>query len=90
MKRVAVTVKGFVQGVGYRRYAEKCAIELHLKGWVKNLENGDVYCVAEGSNSDLDQFLQKLHKGPAFARVADINVEWLTATSEFSDFTIRY
>ncbi|HMW37142.1 MAG TPA: acylphosphatase [bacterium] len=90
MNRAVITVSGIVQGVGYRRFVEKLAAECKLNGWVKNLENGDVYCVVEGHDTELNQFLQYLRKGPTFARVTNVNVEWVHATSEFTSFMIKY
>ncbi|WP_323807403.1 acylphosphatase [Acinetobacter piscicola] len=36
MKAVRLIIKGRVQGVGYRRWFEKEAIQLNLKGYVRN------------------------------------------------------
>ena len=44
--RLHLIVKGRVQGVFYRVYTRKKAIELNLTGWVKNTYNGDVEIIA--------------------------------------------
>ncbi len=42
MPRYNIIVSGRVQGVGFRYFVQTLAGRLNLKGWVKNLDNGDV------------------------------------------------
>ena len=62
-------VTGRVQGVGYRSFAQKTAVTLKLRGWVRNLPNGAVECLAAGSAEALSQFEERLRQGPTLARV---------------------
>ncbi|CUT02300.1 Acylphosphatase, partial [Candidatus Kryptonium thompsonii] len=43
-----IIVKGLVQGVGFRWFVQKHANHLGLKGWTRNLSNGDVEIEVEG------------------------------------------
>lgn len=90
MHRLTVRVKGRVQGVSFRYNSQSAAKTLDLVGWIRNEPDGSVYVVAEGSQENLDQFLNYLRRGPRGARVSDIDYSWSEATSEFSDFVIRW
>ncbi len=69
-----ITVKGRVQGVGYRYSARNQARFLGLKGKAKNLSDGSVYIEAEGTKSQLDEFVIWCKKGPGFGQVDFVNV----------------
>ncbi len=65
MLRYHMLVSGLVQGVGFRYFVWQNALRLHLTGWVKNLDSGDVELEAEGSADKLDAFIKQVEKGPA-------------------------
>ena len=67
-----VKVIGRVQGIGYRRWAERIASEMGLSGWVRNTSDGAVEIMVKGDQAVLNDFLQKCLKGPAFATVLGI------------------
>ena len=67
------TVAGRVQGVGFRRWAEKRAEELNLSGWVRNLSDGRVEIMAEGLETNELAFWQACQKGPLFGKVIEMN-----------------
>ncbi|MFZ5991975.1 MAG: acylphosphatase [Deinococcota bacterium] len=77
-----------MQGVGYRAYARKRAMELGLCGYAENLSDGRVEVVAEGSKENLEQFLEFLRKGPRLSRVTGLDVQWSEATG-LNGFSIR-
>lgn len=74
--RITVLVRGHVQGVGYRAFARRHALDLGLAGYVENLADGRVEIVAEGDKTHLDVLLVKLKMGPAHAEVEDVEVQW--------------
>jgi acylphosphatase len=76
MPRLVALVKGRVQGVGYRAFAQKKALELGLSGYAENLPDGRVEVVAEGPEEDLKAFLRHLKQGPRLARVDEVEVHW--------------
>jgi acylphosphatase len=82
-------VKGRVQGVGFRYFALEAANTRGVKGWVRNLPDGDVECVVEGSRPDVDDFLQALRQGPSMGRVDSVQVDWPPYFGSFSEFSIR-
>ncbi len=68
-KSVMITVYGRVQGVGFRFYTQKKALELNLHGFVRNKPDGTVYIQAEGNSKDVDEFVDWCTHGPEWARV---------------------
>ncbi len=83
-------VSGRVQGVFYRMFVLQEASGLDLCGRVCNLRDGRVQVVAEGERKGLEQLLQRLHRGPSGARVADVAAEWGEYRHEYQDFQIEY
>lgn len=71
--RVHIIAKGRVQGVGFRVSAWQKAIECDLKGYVRNLPNGDVELEVEGSESNIEAFIKELEAGlNRFIRIDDL------------------
>ena len=88
--RVHLLITGRVQGVWYRANTQKKAKALDLKGWVKNLPNGQVEAIFEGEKEKIDQIIEWCKKGPSFARVDGVKIEWETPVGKFNTFTITY
>jgi acylphosphatase len=88
--RVRVFVAGRVQGVAYRFFAEKYAARLSVTGWVRNLEDGRVEILAEGSAEHIATFLERLREGPNLARIEGFDVRREPPTGEFPDFRIAF
>ena len=88
-ERLEATVRGGVQGVGFRWFVRRVAAQLGVTGWVANQSDGSVQVVAEGSREVLDQLLGQLHKGPSGAAVSLVEDHWLPASGSFAGFDIR-
>jgi len=73
--RVHVFVSGRVQGVGYRYSTVNEAQRLGVNGWVRNLPDGRVEAVFEGSRTVVEEIIRWCHKGPRSAVVKDVAVE---------------
>ena len=73
MKRSYV-VSGAVQGVGFRHYTWRQGLRIGLKGWVRNLPDGRVEAVAEGTAEQLEEFERALRQGPPSACVTYLHV----------------
>lgn len=67
-----IKVYGRVQGVGYRYFVEKHALQLNISGWVRNCSDGSVEIMAEGAAKDLEIFIDWCKKGPLFGSVSRI------------------
>ncbi len=85
-----ITVTGKVQGVGYRYFVAKRANQIGLKGFVKNLPDGDVVLQAQGNRSDIETLIDFLKIGPKLSRVDSVIIKWLDSTPEFSSFSVKY
>lgn len=87
-KRVHLFVSGRVQGVFFRDNTRKRAEAIGLKGWVKNLNDGRVEIVVEGSGKNLEGFIKWAEKGPLLARVDALEVKKEEYKEEFDSFEI--
>jgi acylphosphatase len=82
-------IRGRVQGVGYRYFARQIALGLGVRGWVRNLPNGDVEAHAEAESNVLDRFRAELERGPSFSRVSEVIEEGASADARVTSFDIR-
>jgi acylphosphatase len=87
-KHLNITVRGRVQGVGFRYNVRRQALSLGLDGFVRNMPDGSVYIEAEGYQSDLDEFEGWCRVGSSGSRVTDVivsvsNLEGLTGFNAF-------
>ncbi|WP_049941181.1 acylphosphatase [Halorhabdus utahensis] len=72
--RAHVHVSGNVQGVFFRATTRDTAEEHGVDGWVKNLPDGRVEAVFEGSESAVDAMVEFCHEGSPAARVDEVEV----------------
>ena len=88
-QRREVHYSGHVQGVGFRDTVRRLAQGIPVTGFVRNLDDGRVQLVAEGSRGDLKEFLESIsHRMAHFIRQAAVDER--PATGEFDDFAIRH
>jgi len=74
--RCHLWVRGIVQGVGFRMFAERAARRLGLAGLVRNLPDGRVEIVVEGLKVMLEAFIADVNRGPMGAVIRDVQAEW--------------
>lgn len=77
---------GFVQGVGFRYFVKRNALRLGLSGYAKNLPDGSVEVVAEGSESALLKLLKYLKEGNSYSQVEQVDYVLKDARDEMVDF----
>jgi len=82
-------IRGRVQGVGYRYFAQQVALRLGVRGWVRNLPNGDVQAHGEAESEVLDRFRVELERGSSLARVSEVVEEDVAADGRIGSFEIR-
>lgn len=86
--RRRILVRGRVQGVGYRAWAQRVALDLELTGWVRNLSDGRVEILADGTFENIRRFVAAAQDGPPAAAVE--SVDWMEAApSSTTGFQIR-
>ena len=81
-------VRGRVQGVGYRYFAQRAATELGIRGFVRNLDDGRVEVYAIGAPEVLNEFSGMLYKGPRWSDVRGVD-EQEAAVERYSSFGIE-
>jgi len=69
----AVMIRGRVQGIGYRAWAEVTALELGVEGWVRNRRDGAVEAVLAGSEEVVLTMIELCRDGPPGAEVTAID-----------------
>jgi acylphosphatase len=81
-------VRGRVQGVGFRYFAQDIANREGLSGQVRNLPDGRVEIVAEGDEASLIRLEAALWRGPSHARVDHVDVDSTNPSGRVTGFTI--
>jgi acylphosphatase len=89
-ERLCATVRGRVQGVGFRYSVLRKARGMELNGWVANRPDGGVDVVAEGPRATLETLLAYVQIGPPGASVRSVDVVWQSALGEFQEFDVRH
>ncbi len=90
MSTLMVRVEGRVQGVCFRHYACKTAIELGLSGWVRNCPDGAVEALVHGPDKAVQRMLEWLEHGPSSAIVSRIQVNPADGEALPSGFKITH
>lgn len=86
MRKLIAHVSGKVQMAGYRSKVVTIAKAFDLKGYVKNLPDGRVKVLAEGSEADLERFVKAIRIENTLIKVEDIQFELLDGTEAYDDF----
>lgn len=73
MTRVHLLIVGRVQQVFFRQSTRNKALELGLRGWVRNRKSGNVELVAEGDAGLIEDLVAWCHRGPEHARVERVD-----------------
>jgi acylphosphatase len=81
-------VRGRVQGVGYRYFAQRAAESLGLSGYARNLDDGRVEVYAAGPEKKLSELAGLLHQGPRWSDVRGVDEEQ-AAIHEYGSFHIE-
>jgi acylphosphatase len=84
---VHVWIRGRVQGVFFRAEARARAESLGLAGWIRNAEDGSVEAVFEGDEERVRSMVEWCRRGPAGARVEDVEAQTEQPTGE-TDFRV--
>jgi acylphosphatase len=88
--RARVFIAGRVQGVGFRAAARDQARRAKVQGWVRNLSDGRVEAVFEGSNGAVRRLVSWCYSGPPSANVERVEVQWEAYTGKENIFSIEY
>jgi acylphosphatase len=83
-------VRGRVQGVGFRYFAIRVARGAGIFGTVRNLGDGSVEAIAEGSAHAIDQFRDALKRGPSYSHVTEVVEIEMAFTGTYSGFDVMF
>ncbi len=86
--RAHLFISGRVQGVFYRAATAEQARRRGLAGWVRNLFDGRVEAVFEGSRAGVEAMIEWCRQGPPHARVDEVQVEMGTPEG-LASFEVR-
>ena len=82
-------ISGQVQGVGYRYFAQRSSARHQVRGYVKNLEDGRVEVLVEGTAKAVEAFRNDLGAGPTHSRVGEIEEIVLEPSGLYSTFRVE-
>jgi len=87
-KRMQVRYSGQVQGVGFRYTARSVAAGYDVTGFVRNLPDGGVELVAEGSKDELEAFRKAIREAGLGHFIRHEDIAWQEAGNAFRGFEI--
>ena len=70
-----IVITGKVQGVGFRHWLYKAAVQKKINGWVKNNISGEVEALLIGNEMEIDNLIKLCKKGPPSSKVTKIEVQ---------------
>ncbi|MEW6161284.1 MAG: acylphosphatase [Verrucomicrobiota bacterium] len=86
--RVQIFYSGRVQGVGFRYTVKSLAAGFEVTGMIRNLEDGRVEMVAEGTRAELEAFQAAIGESEVGPFIRHADVTWSQAQNEFRGFII--
>jgi len=75
MKTIKINVSGTVQGVFFRKFIKDSADKFKVRGFVRNLDNGQIEIVAEGKDENVNLLLLTCKKGPPHSEIKKVESE---------------
>nr|WP_043097238.1 acylphosphatase [Kallotenue papyrolyticum] len=88
--RAHVFVSGRVQGVNFRAHLRDQARRAAVEGWVRNLPDGRVEAVLEGTRAAVQRLISWCYSGPPAAHVEHVEVQWEAPTGREGPFAISW
>jgi acylphosphatase len=88
LRHLQARIYGRVQGVFFRTATLEKALDLEIKGLVRNEPDGSVYIEAEADEKKLNEFLNWCQQGPGPASVSKIDFEFTDELKNFKEFSI--
>jgi acylphosphatase len=70
-----LTIRGRVQGVGFRYHLRAEALRHGVSGWARNRRDGSVEAVIQGDEGSVDRVIGWARRGPGSAQVTDIAID---------------
>ncbi|MCK9224686.1 MAG: acylphosphatase [Candidatus Muirbacterium halophilum] len=87
-KAAQITVRGKVQGVGFRHFVYNIAKNLSLTGFVRNNPDRSVTICCEGNDVQVKMFIESVKKGSVHSNVEKVSVQYYNSTGKYNEFNI--
>ncbi len=87
MKTLRIYISGTVQGVLFRKFIQENANRIGVRGYVRNLDDGRVEVVMEGTDDKITEMLGVCKKGNPHSQIREIEIKELT-NQGFQGFNI--
>jgi acylphosphatase len=82
-------IRGQVQGVGFRYFAQRSAARHQVRGYVRNLDDGRVEALVQGAERAVEAFKHDMTAGPTYSSVEEVEEIVLEPDRTFSTFRIE-
>ena len=69
-----LVISGKVQGVGFRYWLQRSAIEKNIYGWVKNKMSGNVEALIVGEEKEIQELIKLCEMGPGSAKIDYVQI----------------
>lgn len=89
MHELHIHVEGRVQGVGFRAFVQKHAAAMRICGIARNMPDGSVFVIAQGTEANLRRLLALVRTGPRLAHVDTVTEVWVQPEQKYTLFSIR-
>jgi acylphosphatase len=86
--RARCLFRGLVQGVCFRAYTQRFALQAGVSGWVRNLYSGDVEAVFQGEKDRVEEAIRMCREEQPHARVSSVDISWEDPGKETEGFRI--
>jgi acylphosphatase len=83
-----ISIRGHVQGIGFRRFINDIADDLGISGTVENHHDGDVKAKAIGEREAVEQFIARISQGNGFSIIENVEVKWSDGGHPTGEFRI--
>jgi len=81
-KSVRLSISGSVQGMFFRQFIKENADQLNVRGFIRNLETGNVEVFLEGNNEEVERMIEVCKKGTPHSLIRDVSI----LNEKFQDF----
>lgn len=75
MKTLKIIFTGIVQGIFFRNFIKENAEKLNIKGYTRNLSNGELEMIIEGRDENINEMIKICEKGPIHSEIKNINIQ---------------
>lgn len=89
IREVHIFVTGVVQGVGFRAAVKRHAALHDVRGYVRNLPDGRVEICAQGTDDQLNAFLQTVQEKPGLGSISFLDTNYRPTRESFATFEVR-